>query len=71
MRVFDGSLSGTNADCRPLVSFEWDFGDDEKGSGEIGRHTFSRPGAYRVQLTVTDACRGVATDVVDVEIDDR
>jgi hypothetical protein len=68
IRVFDGSASGTTPECAPIVSYEWDFGDGEKGAGEIGRHRFTRAGTHRVQLTVRDACRGVATDFVEVQI---
>jgi probable HAF family extracellular repeat protein len=68
LRVFDGSLSGTSPECRPLTSYEWSFGDGGKGTGEIGRHTYRAPGRYRVQLTVRDRCRGSAIDVVEVDV---
>lgn len=35
-------------------SYSWDFGDGEKGSGEIAEHAYSRPGKYTVVLEVSD-----------------
>jgi heat shock protein HslJ len=49
--VFDGSGSTGQV---PLVSWKWDFGDGQKASGETVQHVYSDPGAYTVQLMVTD-----------------
>ena len=37
-----------------IVSYEWDFGDGNAGSGEVVNHTYSNPGDYTVTLTVKD-----------------
>lgn len=49
---FDGSTS-TDADGR-IVSYGWDFGDGNKGSGIRVRHSYSAPGEYTVSLRVED-----------------
>lgn len=50
--TFDGSYSydydGT------IVSYEWNFGDGNSGSGLIVEHIYSEDGAYDVTLEVTD-----------------
>lgn len=38
-----------------IVSWEWDFGDNQTGSGATVDHTFTDAGAYTVKLTVTDS----------------
>lgn len=37
-----------------IVSYAWDFGDGDTGSGMILNHTFAYDEAYNVTLTVTD-----------------
>jgi PKD repeat protein len=56
---FDGSAS---FDPNPpgsdrIVSYHWDFGDGESQTTETTTvsHVYDAPGAYKVQLTVTDA----------------
>ena len=44
-----------------IVSYLWDFGDGDTGSGATVSHTFTDPGAYDVTLTVADNESGVAT----------
>jgi PKD repeat protein len=36
------------------VSYAWNFGDGETGSGETTSHTYAAAGTYQVELTVTD-----------------
>ncbi len=50
--AFDGSASHVSGGT--ITSYAWDFGDGLTGSGATVRHTFYRPGAYSVGLTVTD-----------------
>lgn len=38
-----------------LVSYAWNFGDGGTASGISAAHTYGRPGAYHVTLTVRDA----------------
>ncbi|WP_455219768.1 PKD domain-containing protein [Kaarinaea lacus] len=49
---FDGSGS-TDPDGN-IVSYEWDFGDGNTGTGVSPSHTYTAAGTYDVQLTVTD-----------------
>ena len=49
---FDGSGS-TDADGN-IVSYAWNFGDGNTGSGVNPAHTYTAAGTYTVQLTVTD-----------------
>jgi PKD repeat protein len=36
------------------LTYKWDFGDGETGSGETPDHTYDAPGTYNVTLTVSD-----------------
>jgi PKD repeat protein len=38
-----------------IVSYEWDFGDGDTGTGVTLNHTYSNIGTYMVVLTVTDS----------------
>ena len=59
---FDASLTTDEGDiCGSACSYQWDFGDFEAGSGKTVRHTYSRPAAFTVTLTVTDARGGVGS----------
>jgi len=49
---FDGSAS-SSPDGRAL-SYHWNFGDGESGDGAKVTHAYSKPGSYRVILTVKD-----------------
>lgn len=50
--TFDGTPSrdpdGT------IVSWSWDFGDGQTGSGTVTNHAYGAPGTYTVALTVVD-----------------
>jgi PKD repeat protein len=51
---FDGSHSIDFTD--PIVDYEWDFGDGSPHENESSTtHSFSHPGTYSVELTVTDS----------------
>ena len=54
---FDAS-SSTDPDGQ-IVSYAWNFGDGNTGSGRIVTHTYADPGSYTPSLTVTDD-RGAA-----------
>jgi PKD repeat protein len=49
---FDGS--GSTDTGGTLSSYTWDFGDGTNGSGVTTKHTYSAPGNYSVQLTISD-----------------
>jgi hypothetical protein len=65
--VVDFDASGSSADA---VSYDWDFGDGNTGSGATVQHTYAGGGQYTVTLTVTDDCGGqdVTTQTIDVTI---
>ncbi len=55
-----GTMITFNASASILVAsdeeatFEWNFGDGEKGLGIVAQHTYSKPGDYQVTLTIID-----------------
>jgi PKD repeat protein len=51
---FNASASNDDADSGTIVKYEWDFGDDSFAMGKIANHTYSEPGEYIVNLTITD-----------------
>jgi hypothetical protein len=50
--TFDGTASF--AFDGKIVKWEWDFGDNNTGSGQTVTHTYTRPGQYFATLAVTD-----------------
>ncbi|RLM53930.1 PKD domain-containing protein [Halobellus sp. Atlit-31R] len=52
-----------------VESYAWDFGDGTTATGETATHTFTSPGEYEVELTVTDdgGANDTATQTVSVE----
>ncbi|GAB3017289.1 PKD domain-containing protein [Natronobiforma cellulositropha] len=53
---------------RSLEGYEWVFGDGTTATGETVRHRFDEPGAYEVELTVTDEAGASATDTETVTV---
>lgn len=50
--IFDANAS-TDTDGS-IVSYIWNFGDGQSGSGPVVSHRFPNPGSYQVLLVVTD-----------------
>jgi PKD repeat protein len=50
--IFDAS-SSTSAGGS-IISYQWNFGDGDSGSGITTQHSFDDPGTFIVTLTVTD-----------------
>jgi hypothetical protein len=50
--TFDGS--GSTDSNGTVVSYEWNFGDGNAGTGKTISHTYALSGSYTVSLTVTD-----------------
>ena len=50
--TFDGTASSDPDGS--VVSWAWNFGDGQAGTGATTSHTYALPGAYTVTLTVTD-----------------
>jgi len=44
-----------SSDDQGIVSYDWDFGDGETGSGELVEHTYAAAGCYEIALVVADA----------------
>ena len=63
---FDATTS-TDADGS-IVSYDWDFGDGNNGTGSAPSHPFATDGSYNVMLTVTDndGASNNTTEVVNV-----
>ncbi len=47
-----------------IVSYEWDFGDGDKGYGETTTHTFNSKGNYPVTLTIIDNDGNMKNDTI-------
>jgi PKD repeat protein len=56
---FDGSACADPDGS--IDEHRWDFGDGTTATGTTASHTFSEPGTYRVELTVTDNRGATAT----------
>ncbi|WP_239113360.1 PKD domain-containing protein [Shimia biformata] len=67
---FDGTAS-TDADGS-VNGFDWSFGDGGRAGGAEPLHSFSKPGEYRVTLTITGdtigACSPLDTDTLTVTV---
>jgi PKD repeat protein len=57
--VFDASTS--SAGTRGILSYQWDFGDGETGTGKVTSHPFTEAGTFAVRLTITDDLGRTAT----------
>jgi len=64
---FDGSAS-SDADGS-IVSYDWNFGDGEVGTGEKATHIYTEKGTYNVTLTVTDDGNAMDSAVTSVSVD--
>ncbi len=64
---FDGA-SSTPGTGFSIVSYDWDFGDGNSASGVSQTHSYSSPGEYTVQLTVTDNNGCVNNNLVDLVV---
>ncbi|HEU5183331.1 MAG TPA: PKD domain-containing protein [Gemmatimonadaceae bacterium] len=62
--TFDGT--GSRDPDGDIVSYAWDFGDGESGTGPTPAHTYATGGTYTATLTVTDA--GGHTDVATATV---
>lgn len=64
---FDASAS-YDPDGQAL-SYAWDFGDGNTGSGPTPSYTFSAGGVYTVTLTLTDSSGGTDTAIASVTVE--
>lgn len=64
--TFDGSASSDpGADT---LTYQWDFGDTNTGSGVNPTYTYSSAGQYDVTLTVTDEDGASDTDTIQITV---
>jgi len=59
--TLDGSES--NDSDGNITLYEWDFGDDTNGTGELVDHAYAAEGIYTVTLTVTNDGGKTGTDI--------
>ncbi|WPB73759.1 glycoside hydrolase family 44 protein [Archangium violaceum] len=64
------SLSGAGSTDSngTIVSYVWDFGDGQQGTGLTQSHTYSQPGTYTATLTVTDDGGATSSDTVSISV---
>ena len=65
------NFTSGSTDDGTIVSQEWDFGDGGTASGDTAQHSYSVPGIYTVELTVTDDESLTATHTEDVTVGNR
>jgi PKD repeat protein len=61
--AFDASPTTGN-----IASYVWNFGDGTENDGKETEHTFTQPGTYPVQLTVTDVSGKVSTASISISV---
>ncbi|MEM3137612.1 MAG: PKD domain-containing protein, partial [Thermofilaceae archaeon] len=61
--IFDASMSTDNIG---VASYEWDFGDGEKGTGVKVTHVYKKAGTYTVTLAVKDKAGNTGTHSITV-----
>ena len=54
-----------------IVSYQWDFGDENTSTGEIATNAYSVPGEYLVSLVVVDNDGVVSTQSRTIEVRER
>ena len=62
---FDGS--GSSDPNRDALTYAWDFGDGDRGSGVTATHVYRTPGTFDVTLTVSDGS-AEATTIGSVQV---
>ena len=61
--IFDAAASyDTDGE---IISYVWDFGDGDTGTGERIAHTYRSPGTYKVGLKITDGSGTIRNDASD------
>jgi PKD repeat protein len=63
---FDGSLSYDGDG--DIISYQWDFGDGNSGTGISTAHTYTAAGSYTAWLTVTDDDGDTGSDTVVISV---
>lgn len=63
-------FNASSSDDGTIVSYAWDFGDEETGSGVTTSHTYAAAATYAVTLTVTDDEGATDTATQSVTVSD-
>ena len=66
--VCEFDASGSSDPDGTIVSFDWEFGDGNNGSGSIVTHTYQFPGSYPAKLRVTDSDGDMAIKEFIIEV---
>ena len=53
-----------------VVSYSWDFGDENTDTGKVVSHVFTDPGIFNTVLTVTDAAGNTDTESLLITVHD-
>lgn len=64
--TLDGSDSTDPDGTSDIVSYSWDFGDGNTGSGIMTDHTYSDNGVYVITLTISDTANHTSSDTTQI-----
>jgi chitodextrinase len=67
---FNASATKDSASDMSLLTYQWDFGDGNTGTGIAPVHTFSHEGEFHIKLTVTDDNGAVSERIMILDFDD-
>ncbi|MBT4917781.1 PKD domain-containing protein [Candidatus Peregrinibacteria bacterium] len=62
---FDATSVPVDKGKYQITFYEWDFGDDETGTGQIVTHTFEKKGKFDVLLTITKRDKKTGEELED------
>jgi PKD repeat protein len=62
---FDATYAPVNSDQFQILSYDWDFGDEEAGTSKIVTHEYKNKGRYDVILTITKRLKLTAEETKD------
>lgn len=70
---FDGSDSTArtieNNQSVPIMTYKWNFGDNETAEGVTASHSFSKEGSYDIILSITDKDKIGGRDVMTINVE--
>ena len=66
--VFFNATASTPAAGRTITKYEWNFGDNNFGSGPLVTHRYAAGGSYQVQLAVTDDAGSIGRSTIAFQV---